>query len=265
MAVSKRLRYEILRRDNHTCRYCGRSAPDVELTVDHVIPTALGGTDEPTNLVTACADCNSGKTSSNPDAPLVDDVAQDALRWAAAIRTAADIQAARREERDDYASDFVDTWRSWTFGGGTATAPLPGDWKPSIHRFHDLDVDHATLVDAIEVAMFSQATRDNKFKYFCGVVWNIIHERREIATELLAAEDEPPPPDQTELALAAWHQIEEQQRRYGIYRSRQRPDLAPHIEEALYRAGGFQAACRGDVVFEDFLLAWGVTDDEESR
>ena len=28
MAVSKRLRYEILRRDNHTCRYCGASAPD---------------------------------------------------------------------------------------------------------------------------------------------------------------------------------------------------------------------------------------------
>lgn len=23
MAISKRLRYEILRRDNHACRYCG--------------------------------------------------------------------------------------------------------------------------------------------------------------------------------------------------------------------------------------------------
>ena len=41
MALSKRLRYEILRRDNHTCRYCGASAPDVTLTVDHVVPCLL--------------------------------------------------------------------------------------------------------------------------------------------------------------------------------------------------------------------------------
>lgn len=58
MAVSKRLRYEILRRDNHTCRYCGATAPDVKLTVDHVVPVALGGSDVPTNLVAACDACN---------------------------------------------------------------------------------------------------------------------------------------------------------------------------------------------------------------
>ena len=56
MAVSKRTRFEVLRRDNHTCRYCGQSAPDVKLTVDHVLPVALGGHDDPTNLVAACKD-----------------------------------------------------------------------------------------------------------------------------------------------------------------------------------------------------------------
>lgn len=83
MAVSKRLRYEILRRDNHACRYCGASAPTVKLNVDHVIPQALGGSDKPTNLVTACADCNSGKTSSLPNAEPVADVEQEAFRRAA--------------------------------------------------------------------------------------------------------------------------------------------------------------------------------------
>src|SRR5438045_4098958 len=68
--ISKRLRYEILRRDNHACRYCGATAPDTPLTVDHVVPTALGGGDDPTNLVTACADCNGGKTSTTPGAEL---------------------------------------------------------------------------------------------------------------------------------------------------------------------------------------------------
>lgn len=86
MAVSKRLRYEILRRDNHACRYCGATAPDVKLNVDHVIPTSLGGSDAPMNLVTACADCNGGKTSSMPTP--VADVDQETFRRAANLKQA---------------------------------------------------------------------------------------------------------------------------------------------------------------------------------
>ena len=40
MPISKRLRYEILHRDNHACRYCGASAPDAVITIDHVVPVA---------------------------------------------------------------------------------------------------------------------------------------------------------------------------------------------------------------------------------
>lgn len=90
MAVSKRLRYEILRRDNHACRYCGATAPDVKLNVDHVIPQALGGSDEPTNLVTSCRDCNAGKTSSMPNATPVADIEQDTFREAARLKQEAE-------------------------------------------------------------------------------------------------------------------------------------------------------------------------------
>ncbi|WP_371238880.1 HNH endonuclease [Streptomyces pimonensis] len=86
MAVSKRLRYEILRRDNHACRYCGAAAPDAKLNVDHVIPTSLGGSDKPDNLVASCADCNAGKTSSLPNAEPVVDVDQEAFRRAAQLK-----------------------------------------------------------------------------------------------------------------------------------------------------------------------------------
>jgi|GEM_PF-1936037 len=88
MAVSKRLRYEILRRDNHACRYCGATAPGVKLNVDHVIPKSLGGADVPTNLVTSCADCNAGKTSSMPNAMPVADVNQETFRQAAELKQA---------------------------------------------------------------------------------------------------------------------------------------------------------------------------------
>lgn len=82
MSVSKRLRFEIFRRDHHACRYCGATASDTKLTIDHVVPTALGGTDEPSNLVTACKDCNAGKTSSVPNTWHLADVSTDGLQAA---------------------------------------------------------------------------------------------------------------------------------------------------------------------------------------
>jgi len=58
------LRWEILRRDDFTCRYCGQSAPDVILHVDHIISDYDGGTEEMANLITACSACNLGKNAS---------------------------------------------------------------------------------------------------------------------------------------------------------------------------------------------------------
>jgi 5-methylcytosine-specific restriction endonuclease McrA len=62
MALSKRLRVLVLERDNFTCQYCGRRAPEVVLEVDHYEAQALGGDDETRNLRTACRDCNGGKS-----------------------------------------------------------------------------------------------------------------------------------------------------------------------------------------------------------
>ncbi len=59
--LAKSLRFEILKRDNSTCRYCGARPPGVVLHIDHVHPVAQGGKNELENLVTACRDCNAGK------------------------------------------------------------------------------------------------------------------------------------------------------------------------------------------------------------
>lgn len=56
-AVWQALSAAVLRRDRHTCRYCGAPAS----TVDHVTPKARGGTDDPANLVASCRSCNSAK------------------------------------------------------------------------------------------------------------------------------------------------------------------------------------------------------------
>ena len=43
------------------CYYCGRQVPPHELTMDHKIPLAQGGTSEKWNLVPACKECNTKK------------------------------------------------------------------------------------------------------------------------------------------------------------------------------------------------------------
>ncbi len=47
----------VLRRDMHTCAYCGRYAN----TIDHVQPKSRGGRDSWENLVAACLKCNNKK------------------------------------------------------------------------------------------------------------------------------------------------------------------------------------------------------------
>lgn len=62
MTLSKRTRFEIFKRDNFTCQYCGSRPPDVVLEVDHIHPRSKGGDNDTINLITACADCNRGKS-----------------------------------------------------------------------------------------------------------------------------------------------------------------------------------------------------------
>ena len=59
--LSKSVRFEVFKRDSFKCQYCGKSAPDVVLEVDHIIPVSKGGDNDISNLITACFDCNRGK------------------------------------------------------------------------------------------------------------------------------------------------------------------------------------------------------------
>lgn len=199
MAVSKRLRYEILRRDDHTCRYCGARAPEVVLTVDHVIPSALGGSDDPSNLVTACQPCNSGKTSSSPDAPVVADVAADALRWSAAMKQAAAQQAADLKAAEEMGAAFYDDWTNWHVGDGesriTFEDQLPSDWQNTIETWRRLGITQEELTHAIRRTMTKPKLKARSlWPYTCGVIWRTLDRRQEMAKALLDAPTPQPEP-----------------------------------------------------------------------
>ncbi len=55
--------HDVHLRSNFTCVYCGydgRPFPNwLQLTVDHIVPTSSGGTNDDDNKVTACQACNS--------------------------------------------------------------------------------------------------------------------------------------------------------------------------------------------------------------
>jgi hypothetical protein len=72
MAVSLKLRFEVFKRDDFTCQYCGRKTPEVILELEHIIPLSKGGTDDLDNLTTSCFECNRGKGKSLRDTILKD-------------------------------------------------------------------------------------------------------------------------------------------------------------------------------------------------
>lgn len=65
--MNSKLRFQVLARDNYTCRLCGSKPTanddnEITLHVDHVIPVSKGGRTEIANLMTLCSACNNGKS-----------------------------------------------------------------------------------------------------------------------------------------------------------------------------------------------------------
>lgn len=190
MSISKQLRYQILRRDNHACRYCGATAPDAKIVIDHVVPKTLGGSDSPENLVAACATCNAGKSATPPDANHIRDVEQDAVRWSRAMTTAQQMQMAERERVLDYV-DMVDAaWAKWTYPNGDVVA-RPVGWQTSAENFYRWDINLSDWRMAIRKAMTNERVpHEDTWRYMCGVLWNLLRDRTDIAKSILAEDGE---------------------------------------------------------------------------
>lgn len=170
MAVGKRLRFEVFKRDAFACSYCGRTPPEVILEVDHIHPKSDGGSDEMDNLQTSCFDCNRGKSSVSlkqvapgwdSKAKLIEEreeqLAQyNALREKQRLRIEGDVDAVEdvfSEEFEGYV--FRNSFRSQV--------------RMFLARIPVIDV-----IDAMEIACGRGLDKDRTLKYFCGVVWRKI-------------------------------------------------------------------------------------------
>lgn len=64
-SIPQSLRLKIFLRDRLTCQYCG--VQTANLHCDHIIPLSRGGSNDETNLTTACASCNTSKRNKTPE------------------------------------------------------------------------------------------------------------------------------------------------------------------------------------------------------
>jgi hypothetical protein len=119
VSVSKKSRFEVFKRDKFTCQYCGAKAPDVLLHVDHIEPKSKGGKNDITNLITACVDCNGGKS----DRRLSDDSVVVKQRD----------QLAELEERRQQLEMMLDWQRSLSSLGDETIDKLQEFWCDLVH------------------------------------------------------------------------------------------------------------------------------------
>lgn len=179
--ISKSLRFEILRRDNYACQYCGGKAPDVELQVDHIMPVTLGGSNNPSNLTASCRDCNIGKGASVPDGPTVNEVESRHLKWQGAMAQAIEEVAVKANlGPSEAAMIFITKWPSYY--------SLPSGWERSIDTIIERGLPLSEINRAVGITLSAHYVTGaaNKFRYFCGICTNLIQEIRKRAEQIMA-------------------------------------------------------------------------------
>lgn len=183
MAVSKRTRFEVLRRDGYACRYC--KASDVPLVMDHVLPISLGGSDDAGNVVAACNPCNNGKASTGPDETAIADVDEDAVRWARARNRAVAKKEERRAELAAMRQPFLDQWERWDAKGSN----LPPGWRTTVDSWVEAGISVDRIIDAMEITIPKRGiAHDQVFRYMGGIIRNWLRELDDLTEKELSAE-----------------------------------------------------------------------------
>jgi len=173
-AISKKLRFDVFKRDAFTCQYCGAHPPAVVLEPDHINPVANGGGNEMDNLVTACFDCNRGKSAtllSSVPQSLADKAADIAERELQIIGYQK-VMNSRQMRIEGEVTEVCAIYESFTPGFTLTAAALA-----SVRRFIEGLGVHAVLGAMEEAHTRRTVQPGNEFKYFCGICWNLVRSQ----------------------------------------------------------------------------------------
>jgi hypothetical protein len=171
--MSKKLRFDVFKRDGFQCQYCGRNPPEVILEPDHIHPVAKGGSNDIDNLVTACFDCNRGKAASllsaipqsiNEKAVILKEKEEQLKAYQKLLRSKHKRLEAEIDQVSEIYSVFVPGYE------------LSEQARVTVRLFIER-LGVSVVEDAMRISGGRWKHRDNKiFKYFCGICWNRIRE-----------------------------------------------------------------------------------------
>jgi hypothetical protein len=169
--ISKKIRFEIFKRDGFRCVYCGAVPSEtILLECDHIKPVVEGGTNEAENLVTACGACNRGKgaTPLSSVPPSLQQKAAEVAEREAQIRAYYEILESKKARKDDELQKISNVFTK-RFGD----EEIRRDHLGSIRNFLK-HLDYFEVLEAMEIAVDRTNNPYQSFKYFCGVCWRKI-------------------------------------------------------------------------------------------
>lgn len=178
MAIGKRVRFEIFKRDGFVCRYCGANPMTAVLEVDHVVPKSKGGTNDPINLVTSCFSCNSGKSnielgeSRLPPSFNAEAIKEHAEQTKAYLKAQKDMVKARASVADEFRA----IWEERT------SYLLTTSDMATVRRFCQ-HIPLSDLAEAVDITLGKFTFENGRdafsgWRYFCGICWKKMPERK---------------------------------------------------------------------------------------
>jgi len=174
VSLSKRLRFEVFKRDGFRCCYCGATAQDRPLHVDHVVAVANGGTDDEANLVTACDACNLGKS----DVPLNRQRLGGPMdtEHLEQIRAYLDLQREIGEQREAMVETALQHWETHLVVSNHWCPRVQSALRSALREFRLDEVFEASDIVAANVG--GRYTGESHVRYFYGVLRNWRSRRR---------------------------------------------------------------------------------------
>ena len=194
--LSVRTRFEIFKRDDFRCAYCGRRSPDVVLEVDHIIPVASGGSSDPVNLITSCWACNSGKAAVPLDVVITaEDPHERAIDLLERERQLAEynaVLARQTQRRDEESWDLVFYWLGEQ--GKLTPAQEAGDETVSFNRRELAWLKNALvwcprekIREFMDYAIAKDMTKSLRYVMACARNWR--YEHTALTDQQRASED----------------------------------------------------------------------------
>ncbi len=172
--ISKKLRFDVFKRDLFVCQYCGQAPPKVVLEIDHIQPVKHKGGDDADNLITACFNCNRGKAAIKLSA-IPSTITEKAAKIAEAEEQYKEYNKLlrRREKRINKEVDGINEIYKSYFPGWELSQGFRVSVKMFIQKLGAYVVEEA-MHKSCSITRLNVNSNDDAARYFCGICWRTI-------------------------------------------------------------------------------------------